>query len=226
MKDNRRSVSRNGNQSSQSSPWPQPIPGCQGMGGAVANAPSLGAADKRTARLCAEAPPPDPRSSHGGQASGPGLFGLRLDGVTSSAPGPSAVRPVTQDPATAASLAIRIKQLRDRRDVIEVELDGVPIDNEHLEQRRQIRERRQELCEQIEAIETLGDGGPRLTVHLNDYASALVRRQLASEQGVTAEDVACAALAFMLGEEDDHFPDEEIAKATARRLGTEQKEAA
>lgn len=205
---------------------PEPIPSLKGMGGAVTHSASVGTRRTKPERLRVSGVASDSRRSQSSQASSAGTFGLCLDGDTGSAPAPVAVRQVAQDTSPEVNFAALIKQLRARRRAIEVELDGVPIGNEHFEQRRQLCNRRHEFCEQIEAIETLGDGGPRLMVLLDDYASTLVRRRLASEQDATAEDVVCAALPFMLGEEDDHYPEEEIAKATARRLGTEQKEAA
>lgn len=196
------------------------------VGHQSSNTPKLGAGPKLPEGVRSPSILGDPRHRDGSQASSPGFFGIRLDGDTDSTPAADTIRTVTQDAYPEADLATRLQQLRAQRRAIEVELHAVPIDNEHLGERRQLCNRRHEFCEQIEALETLGDGGPRLTVLLDDYASALVRRQLASEQDAIADDVVCAALSFMLGEEDDHFPEEEIAKATERRVGANVREVA
>ncbi|MBE7157211.1 MAG: hypothetical protein INR62_02025 [Rhodospirillales bacterium] len=66
------------------------------MGSAAQNPSGLGAEHAQTSRPRSKASTPDPRRSQGGQASGPSLFGLRIDSFTGSAPAPTATRPFAQ----------------------------------------------------------------------------------------------------------------------------------
>lgn len=111
--------------------------------------------------------------------------------------------------------AIRIiEELRDERAFIETLLDQTP---RIADKPDSLRVRRDALCDEIERLESHGDGGPLITVTLDAYASAIVRRVLSSEADTTEADVATAALTFKWGERDDHDTDEELAAARERR---------
>ena len=119
-----------------------------------------------------------------------------------------------------------IEELRDERTRIETLLDQTP---RIADQPASLRVRRDALCDEIERLESHGDGGPLITVTLDAYASAIVRRVLRSEADTTEADVANAALTFKWGERDDHGTDEELAAARERRHradGSTHKEAA
>lgn len=107
-----------------------------------------------------------------------------------------------------------IGELRAERSLIEELLDATP---RIADQPDSLRIRRNTLCDQIEQLEQRGDGGPMITVTLDAYGSALVRRLMSSEPAATEADVANTALGFMLGESDDHGLDEELAKTIHRR---------
>ena len=109
-----------------------------------------------------------------------------------------------------------IGELRAERSLIEELLDATP---RIADQPDSLRIRRDVLCDQIELLEQRGDGGPLITVTLDAYGSALVRRLMSSEPEATEADVANTALGFMLGEKDDHGQDEELAKTIQRRTG-------
>ena len=73
-------------------------------------------------------------------------------------------------------------------------------------------------------MEVRGDGGPLLTVTLDAYASAIVRRILREHPADTTEaDMVNATLACNWGEKDDHDSDEELAAARERRHAAQQK---
>ena len=115
--------------------------------------------------------------------------------------------------------AIRIiEELREERAFMETLLDQTP---RTADQPTSLRVRRDTLCEEIERLESHGDGGPLITVTLDAYASAIVRRVLRSQVGTTEADVANAALTFKWGERDDHDTDEELTAARERRRRTE-----
>ena len=107
-----------------------------------------------------------------------------------------------------------IGELRAERGMIEELLEATP---RIADQPDSLRIRRDALCERIELLEQRGDGGPLITVTLDAYASAIVRRVLRSEADTTEADVANAALGFKWGERDDHDADEELAAARERR---------
>ena len=111
-----------------------------------------------------------------------------------------------------------IEDLRAERRLVKTLLDRTPRISQ---QPPGLRHRRDALCEEIERLETHGDGGPLLTVTLNAYASAIVRRVLREEADTTEADVVNAALTFKWGERDDHGADEELAAARERRHGAE-----
>ena len=111
----------------------------------------------------------------------------------------------------------RLNRLRARRDRIQNAISELPWSEEWRDRVRELYNKRSQILEQIDAIEVLGDGGPRLTVTLDDYGSTLVRRALSRGSLASPADVAVGALTFMLSEEDGQTPDEEIDKAFARR---------
>lgn len=110
----------------------------------------------------------------------------------------------------------KITALRDRRNAVEEELER-EITNILSPRGKELRLSRNALNEEIEALESLGDGGPCLTVTLDDFASALVRKALAARGQAEPSDVVNGALVFSLGEDDDHGWPEELDKATSRR---------
>ena len=76
MQNIRPSVSRNGNQGGPGQARPQPISGCQSVGYTRSHTPNVGAGAEQSPRPRFKNSPQHPRRSHGGQASGPGLFGV------------------------------------------------------------------------------------------------------------------------------------------------------
>ena len=116
---------------------------------------------------------------------------------------------------TASQRRRKMAILRKRREVIEGKQDALGRDAWH-EPGDTIRLERDAINTQLEALETLGDGGPRLTVTLDDYASTIIRRHIEENPEFTPEDIANGCLSFTLGAEDDHGL-EEIDKAAARR---------
>lgn len=105
MKDSKRIVSRNGNQGGSSQARLQPVPSLESVGYQPVYVASVGAREKSAAGVCSEAPSSDPRRRHGGQASSPGLFGLRVNAATGSPPAPVAVRPAPQASQHAGRLS-------------------------------------------------------------------------------------------------------------------------
>ena len=108
-----------------------------------------------------------------------------------------------------------IAELRAERRAIEEMLDPTPYISQ---QPASLRIRRNNLCDEIERLEKQGDGGPLLTVTLDAYASAVVRRIITEEPDALVADVVNAALIFTHGESDDHDSDDELAAAIERRL--------
>ncbi len=96
MQNTKLSVSRNGYQGGASQARLQPISSRQGVGNTRSHTSNLGAGAKQSPRPRSENPPHYSQRSHGGQAAGAGLFGLRLTGGTGSAPKAAAVREVQQ----------------------------------------------------------------------------------------------------------------------------------
>ena len=119
--------------------------------------------------------------------------------------------------ATAADRRPVMAKLRARREEIEDQMDAS--DHRSWEEPNDLlRLERDAIQERLEALEALGDGGPRLAVTLDDYGSAIVRRLQGQYPAATPADLANGALSFMAGEEDDHDMDPEIKKASARRI--------
>ena len=97
MNRNIQGVSRNGNQGGSGRSRPESATGSQSLGRFCENSQALGARATSAARSCHDQAAGDHRSRPiGGQASGPGLFGIRITGNTGSAPQAAAVRPVQQ----------------------------------------------------------------------------------------------------------------------------------
>ncbi len=137
---------------------------------------------------------------------------------------PNTLPPVVASPAAAQME--EITRLRQRREEVERQMDvadyGATGGNG-----RSLRLERRAINEQLEALTTLGDGGPLLTVTLDTFASSLVRRSMAVHHTSSAADVVNGALSFTCGEEDDHDWPEEMHKAAARRVERhEQSDAA
>ena len=119
---------------------------------------------------------------------------------------------------TAAERAAEMERLREQRRRVDATIDAVPINDEHFNQRRKLYRQRTALADKIDALEMQGDGGPLVTVTLDPYSSAMVRRAHFGRELATEADVVAAALSFTLSEADSQTPDEEIEAATARRL--------
>ena len=119
--------------------------------------------------------------------------------------------------ATAADRRRVMEQLRRRREEAETQMERSGY-REWQEPNDLLRLERDAIQARLEALEALGDGGPRLAVTLDDYGSTIVRRLLKQYPEATPADLANGALSFMAGEEDDHDMDPEIEKASARRI--------
>ena len=132
---------------------------------------------------------------------------------------PKVLLPFT--PANAAAeRAVEMERLREQRRRVDATIEAVPITDEHFDQRRKLYRQRTTLVEKIDALEMQGDGGPLVTVTLDPYSSAMVRRAHFGRESATKADVVAAALSFTLSEADSQTPDEEIEAATARRMAS------
>lgn len=128
MKHSKRIVSRNGNQGGSGTSRLQSVSSRKGVGHQLVHVAGLGAWQKSTAGFCPEAPSPDPRRSDGGQASSSGLFSLRVDGNTGSAPQAASVQKAAWTGIVAAhglnSKGLRRTHTLTRRPLVPDEFDG------------------------------------------------------------------------------------------------------
>ena len=107
-----------------------------------------------------------------------------------------------------------IEELRAERRAIEELLGRTP---RIADQPPALTGRRRTILEELERSEAQGDGGPLITVQLDAYASAIVRRVLCAEPDALVADVVNACLVFSHGEADDHDWDDELEAAIERR---------
>lgn len=110
----------------------EPVTSRKGLGRSSPHSSDVGAGNKATPGFCLEGLAADPQCRDGSQAGSPGLFGLRIDAATGSAPAPSVVRPASQAThaarqgqlTKASRRPARREHYRDYRPQSQAEQDG------------------------------------------------------------------------------------------------------